>query len=40
MGGFQETEIITYCEKNSYIPQDYYNLAVIFTAGYPQTEKD
>ena len=40
MGGFQETEIIAYCEKNNYIPQDYYNLAVIFTAGYPQTEKD
>ena len=40
MGGFQETEIIAYCEKNNYILPDYYNLAVIFTAGYPQSEKD
>jgi nitroreductase len=40
MGGFQELEIITYCEKNNYIPQCCYNLAVIFTAGYPQNEKE
>jgi nitroreductase len=40
MGGFQEPEVIEYCEKKNYIPQDHYNLAVIFTAGYPQSEKD
>ena len=40
MGGFQKEKVLEYLEKQAIIPLDYYNLAVIFTAGFASNEQE
>lgn len=40
MGGFQKEKVLEYLEKQAIIPSGYYNLAVIFTAGFASNEQE
>jgi nitroreductase len=40
IGGFQKEKVLEYLEKQTIIPHNYYNLAVIFTAGFSNNEKE
>lgn len=40
MGGFQTEKVLEYLEKQEIIPRGYYNLVVIFTAGFASNEKE
>lgn len=40
MGGFQKEKVLEYLEKQAIIPTGYFNLTVIFTAGFVSNEKE
>ena len=40
MGGFEKEKVLEYLEKQAIIPIGYFNLTVIFTAGFVSSEKE